>query len=175
MSIPTSHQPHDRTTIESNEKDSIVFSRKGNKNMCQYATYTAYNTSHETIILPKNQLVGQCQLILQPNKGAYQQELSAMRKERITENLEQEENTKEDKLSREWVMENFRLKDNPIIKANPEVGEELIKILGKKGQAFEGGATRDQVIGQGVAGRTDWIVARVELKAGEETPVNMKQ
>ena len=31
------------------------------------------------------------------------------------------------------------------------------------------------LIGQGVAGRTDWIIARVELKPGEETPVNMKQ
>ena len=78
-------------------------------------------------------------------------------------------------LSREWVIENFRLQDNPIIKNNPEVGEELIRVLQKKGQAFEGGAKRDQVIGQGVAGRTDWIVARVELKPGEETPVNMKQ
>ena len=34
---------------------------------------------------------------------------------------------------------------------------------------------RDQVIGQGVAGRTDWIVARVKLKPGKETPVYMKQ
>ena len=34
---------------------------------------------------------------------------------------------------------------------------------------------RHQVIGQGVAGRTDWIIVRVELKRGEETPVNMKQ
>ena len=33
----------------------------------------------------------------------------------------------------------------------------------------------DHVIRQGVAGRTDWIIARVELKAGEKTPVNMKQ
>ena len=51
---------------------------------------------------------------------------------------------------------------NPIIKANPEVGEELIQVLQKKGKAFEGGAMRDQVIGQGVAGRTDWIIARVK-------------
>ena len=57
------------------------------------------------------------------------------------------------------MLDNFRLKDNPIIKANPEVGEELIRTLQKKGQAFEGGAVRDQVIGQGVAGRTDWIIA----------------
>ena len=34
---------------------------------------------------------------------------------------------------------------------------------------------RDQVIGQGVAGRMDWIIVRVELKPGEEMPVNMKQ
>ena len=63
--------------------------------------------SHETIILPKNQLVGQCQLILQPNEVAYQQELSAMRQERIAENQETEENTKEEELSREWVLDNF--------------------------------------------------------------------
>ena len=51
----------------------------------------------------------------------------------------------------------------------------MIQVLQKKGKAFKGGATRDQVIGQGVAGRTDWIIARVEIKPGEETPVNMKQ
>ena len=51
----------------------------------------------------------------------------------------------------------------------------MIKVPQQKGQAFKGRASRDQVIGQGVAGRTDWIVARVELKPGEEKPVNMKQ
>ena len=86
-----------------------------------------------------------------------------------------EESTEEEELSREWVLDNFQLKDNPLIMANPEVGEEFICIFWKKGQGFEGGATRVQVIGQGVAGRTDWIVARVELKPGEETLVNMKQ
>ena len=50
-----------------------------------------------------------------------------------------------------------------------------MEVLQRKGKAFEGGAAMDQVIGQGVAGRTDWIVARVELKPGEESPVNMKQ
>ena len=84
-------------------------------------------------------------------------------------------NTEEEELSRDWVIENFRLQDNPIIRNNPKVSKELIRVLQKKGKAFEGGATRDQVIGQGVAGRTDWIIARVELKPGEETPVNMKQ
>ena len=73
------------------------------------------------------------------------------------------------------MLDNFWLKDNPIIKAKPEVGEELIPTLQKKGWAFEGGDTRDQLIGQGVAGRADWIIARVELKPREETPVNMKQ
>ena len=78
-------------------------------------------------------------------------------------------------MSRHWVMENFRLNNNPILDHNPQVKEKLIKVLQKKGRAFEGGAKRDQVIGQGVAGRMDWIVARVELKPGEEAPVNMKQ
>ena len=144
-----------------------------------------YNTSHETIILPKNQIVGRCQLILQPNEGAYLQEMSTMQKEGAAEKEVKERSKKrngdvdseetQEELSREWVIENFWLQDNPIIKNNPEVGEELIRVLQKKGRVFEGGAKRDQVIGQGVAGRTDWIVARVELKPGEETPVNMKQ
>ena len=60
-------------------------------------------------------------------------------------------------------MDNFRLRDNLIIKANPEVREEIIQTLQKKGRAFKGGAVRDQVIGKGVAGRTVWIMARVEL------------
>ena len=66
--------------------------RKKNENRRCYGTYAAYNTSHETIILPKNKLVGQCQLILQPSEGAYQQELSAMGQERLVENQEAEEN-----------------------------------------------------------------------------------
>ena len=69
-------------------------------------------------------------------------------------------------------MDNVCLRDNPIMKENPEIGQELIQFLQQKGRVFKGGALRDQVIGQGVAGRTDWIVARVALKPGEETPVN---
>ena len=38
--------------------------KQRNKNGDRYATNAAYNTSHETIILPKNQIVGRCQLIL---------------------------------------------------------------------------------------------------------------
>ena len=38
--------------------------RQRNKKGHRYATYAVYNTSHETIILPKNQIVGRCQLIL---------------------------------------------------------------------------------------------------------------
>ena len=98
-----------------------------------------------------------------------------MRQDRLTENQKKGENPEKEQLSRDWVLDNFHLRDNPIIKANPEVGEELIQILQKKGQVFEGGALRDQVVGQGVAGRTNWIIARVELKPREETPVNMKQ
>ena len=44
--------------------------RQRNKNGNRYATYAAYNMSHETIFLPKNQIVGRCQLILQPSEGA---------------------------------------------------------------------------------------------------------
>ena len=102
---------------------------KKNENGRRYATYAAYNASHETIILPKNKLVGQCQLILQPSEAAYQQELSAMQKERLMENQEAEENHGGEELSRDWVMDNFRLRDNSIIKANLEVGKKLIRTL----------------------------------------------
>ena len=95
--------------------------------------------------------------------------------ERRKARKEQADRGSEKKLSRDWVLDNFPLRDNPIIKDNPEVGEQLMEILQRKGKAFEGGAARDQVIGQGVAGRTDWIVARVELKPGQKRPVNMKQ
>ena len=51
----------------------------------------AYNASHDTIILSKNKLVGQYQLILQPCEAAYHQELSAMQQERYAENQLKEE------------------------------------------------------------------------------------
>ena len=73
------------------------------------------------------------------------------------------------------MLDNFHARDNLIIKANQEVGEELLQVLQRKGRVFKGGALRDQVIGQEVARRTDWIIACVELKPREETPVNMKQ
>ena len=92
--------------------------RQRNKNGHRYTTYAVYNTSHETIILPKNQIVGRCQLILQPNEGAYLQEMSAMRQEWLLEK-EAEKNSRrgsnadvdddKEELSREWVIENFRL------------------------------------------------------------------
>ena len=126
-----------------------------NKNRNRFVTYMAYNASHDTIILPKNKLVGQCQLILQPNEKAYQQELSAMWQERLAENQKENNRPETDQLSRDWVLDNFCLRDNPIIKANPEVGEELIRVLQQKGRVFKGGALRDQVRGKGVAGRTD--------------------
>ena len=47
-------------------------------------------------------------------------------------------NGDKEELSRDWVIENFRLQDNPITKDNPEVGEDLIRVLQKRGQAFEG-------------------------------------
>ena len=114
-------------------------------------------------------------MIFQPSEEAYLQEISATRQEGIAEKQGLDTNVEEEELSRDWVIENFRLQDNPIIRNNPEVGEELIRVLQTKGKAFEGGAMRDQVIGQGVAGRMDWIIVRVELKPGEETPVNMRQ
>ena len=41
-----------------------------------------YNTSQEAMILPKNLMVGWCQLVLQPNQDAYIQELAATQQER---------------------------------------------------------------------------------------------
>ena len=91
--------------------------RQRNKKGCRYATYEVYNTSHETIILPKNQIVGRCQLILQPNEGAYLQEMSAMHQEGAAEKEAEEQSKKggtdadteenKEELSREWVIENF--------------------------------------------------------------------
>ena len=114
--------------------------RQRNKNGRRYATYAVYNTSHEVITLPKNQIVGRCQLILQPNEGAYLQEMAAMRQEGIAEKESMPTGGDKEELSRDWVIENFRLQDNPIIRNNPEVGKDLIRVLEKKGQAFEGGA-----------------------------------
>ena len=79
------------------------------------ATYAVYNTSHETIVLPKNQIMGHCQLILQPSEGAYLQEMSAMRQEgkaeqemeKDSEPGEAEDKDNKEELSREWVTENF--------------------------------------------------------------------
>ena len=81
--------------------------RQRNKNGCRYATYAAYNTSHEIIFLPKNQIVGRCQLIFQPSEGAYLQEISAIRQEGIAEKQGLDTNIEEEELSRDWVIENF--------------------------------------------------------------------
>ena len=81
--------------------------RQRNKNGRRYATYAAYNTSHETIILPKNQIVGRCQLILQSSEGEYLQEISAIRQEGIAEKQGLDTNIEEEELSRYWVIENF--------------------------------------------------------------------
>ena len=89
---------------------------KTNENEHHFGTYMAYNASHDTIILSKNKLVGQYQLILQPCEAAYHQELSAMQQERYAENQKKEENPEGEKLSRDWVLDNFHLRDNAIIK-----------------------------------------------------------
>ena len=99
--------------------------------------------------------------LAEKQEEAYHQELSAMRQEKCPKNPKENNSSKEDQLSRDWVLDNFRLRDNPIMKENSEDGKELIQVLQGKGRAFEGGALRDKVIGQGVAGRTDWIVAHV--------------
>ena len=60
------------------DKVMTVKQQKKNEQGRHFGTYKAYNASHDTIILPKNQLIGQCQLILQPDEAAYHQEQSAM-------------------------------------------------------------------------------------------------
>ena len=48
-------------------------------------------------------------------------------------------------------------------------------MLQRNGQAFKGGALGHQVVGQGVAARTDWIMTRIEMKPIKDNPVNIKQ
>ena len=87
-----------------------------------------YNTGQKAVILPKSLTVGWCQLGLQPNQDTYVQELAAMQQERCTEQQEEvnhhhlaamklEERRKvrkeqadrgsEEKLSKDWVLDNF--------------------------------------------------------------------
>ena len=68
------------TRLLKKKVDSSIMEKQQqrNKNGRRCATYAVYNTSHEVITLPKNQIVGRCQLILQPNKGAYLQEMAAI-------------------------------------------------------------------------------------------------
>ena len=140
-----------------------------------HGTYMVYNVGPRAVRLLKNEMVGKCQLILQPTQQSYTQELMAMKQERSGDHSVEKPTKDVCLLSREWVIDNFQLKDNPVLTANTQVNEELIAVLRQSGDVFEGGAQRNQTIGQGAAGRTDWIVARVELKPGEENPVNMKQ
>ena len=78
-------------------------------------------------------------------------------------------------LSPEWIREAFKLDSNELLSANPKLKQDLIDILARHPTAFKGGASKSQSIGQGCAGRTDWITARVELKDGEQSPVNVRQ
>ena len=91
----------ERPLQETEEGPITEKQRKKNENGSRYRMYGAYNASHETIILSKKKLVGQCLLILQPSEAAYQQELSALRQERLAENQEAEENHKGEELSRD--------------------------------------------------------------------------
>ena len=135
--------------------------QRKNKNGRQLGTYMKYKASHDTIILPKKILVGQCQLTLQPNEEAYHQELLAMRQERLAKSLKENNSPKGEQLPQDLVLDNLRLRDNQIIKANLEVGMELIQVLQQKGRTIKGRALQDQVTGQGGARSTDWILARI--------------
>ena len=52
----------------------------------------------------------------------------------------QKEKKSSEQLARDWMLDHFRLRDNPIMKENPEIGEELILVLKQNGGAFERGA-----------------------------------
>ena len=45
--------------------------------------------SHDTIVIPKNKLVGLCRLILQLSKESYHQELSVIQQERLAKKQEE--------------------------------------------------------------------------------------
>ena len=105
MYVPESHQPYDNRTTGRWPPNRETETKEQNGH--RYATYAAYNTSLETILLPKNQIVGRCQLIFQPSEGEYLQEISAIRQEGIAEKQGLEANIEEEELSRPWVIENF--------------------------------------------------------------------
>ena len=67
--------------------------KKNEQGRC-FGTYMAYNTSHDPIILPKNKLVGQCQLILQLDEVAYHQEIATLQQERLAENQNKDDKMK---------------------------------------------------------------------------------
>ena len=67
-----------------------------------------------------------------------------------------------DPLADTWVEEAFKLNDNQMLKEDPVLKAELIKMLSFHAAAFEGGLTKSEVIGQGQAGTTDCVLARVE-------------
>ena len=73
-----------------------------NKNGQRYTSYAIYNTSHKVIMLPKNQIVGRCQLILQSNEGAYLQDMAAMQQEGIAEKESMQTGDDKEELSRNW-------------------------------------------------------------------------
>ena len=52
--------------------------------------------------------------------------MTAIQQEGIAEKESMNTCDDNEELSRDWVIENFWLQDNPIIRNNPEVGEDLI-------------------------------------------------
>ena len=59
--------------------------------------------------------------------------MTAIQQEGIVEKESTRTSNDKEELSRDWVIENFGLQNNPIIRNNPEVGEDLIRVLQKKG------------------------------------------
>ena len=74
-----------------------------------------------------------------------------------------------DRMDRDWIIQEFHLKDNEFLADKPELKEQLIEVLQRHQTAFAGGGRTDR------AGKTEWVTARVELKDPETNPISARQ
>ena len=69
-------------------------------------------------------------------------------------------------LPRPWMVQNYNIKDNPIMDANPEVGEECIWQHKRNGQAFKRGVQQNPM-GQEIVGLIGKFMASVLENCGK--------
>ena len=165
------------------KKDTLDSKRRHMK----VGKYLVYNTGEDLIFIKKGETVGHCTLIYQDSMDDYLNEMGHMAKEARADKVEWKRKrtrcrkdepqkiTETQPLSDEWVKEAFKLSDNKVLKDKPEVMGQLVKVLAKHGPAFKGGPHRAQETIQQGAGRTHWIMARVELKDDSKGPTHVKQ